>query len=84
MERFPNTWAKQLSLAEFATNNAKNKSTGFTPFFLNSSEDPTVRATLISGGSLGTNQVVTEAIDRLKEALRDAKTNLTTVKQRMK
>ena len=59
-------------------NNTENRSTGFTPFFLNSGEDPTVPATLISGGSSGINQAVTEAIDRLKEALRDAKTNLTT------
>ena len=31
-----NDWAKLLPMAEFAYNNAKNTSTGYTPFELNS------------------------------------------------
>ncbi len=30
-----NNWARLLPIAEFAYNNAKNASTGFTPFELN-------------------------------------------------
>ena len=30
-----NNWARLLTMAEFAYNNAKNASTGYTPFELN-------------------------------------------------
>ena len=84
VERFPETWAARLGLAEFAANNAENASTGFTPFFLNSGEDPMVPTTLMSGTSSATTQTVTETLDRMKEALVDAQTNLTAAQQRMK
>ena len=74
----------QLSLAEFAANNAENVSTGFTPFFLNSGEEPAVPTTLLGGSSSTTNQAVADTLDRLKEALGDARTNLTAAQHRMK
>ena len=37
-----NDWARLLSMAEFAYNNAKNASTGFTPFELNCGYHPSV------------------------------------------
>ncbi len=37
-----NDWARLLPMAEFAYNNAKNTSTGYTPFELNCSFHPRV------------------------------------------
>ena len=37
-----NDWARLLSIADFAYNNAKNASTGYTPFELNSGYHPCV------------------------------------------
>ena len=34
VERHPHEWSNQLSLAEFAANNAVNMSTGYSPFYL--------------------------------------------------
>ena len=45
-------WSKRLSIAEFAANNAINVLMGYTPFFLNSGENPTLPEHLvISQGS---------------------------------
>ena len=76
VELHPHTWSKRLSVAEFATNNAINVSTGYTPFYLNAGEDPTLPENLLFPPGSTSNQVVQEAIGRMKEALDDAKLNL--------
>ena len=82
VERRPSTWATQLSLAEFAANNAINSSTGFTPFFLNNGDNPKLPQGLMIPST--SNQAVTETIDRMRGALEDAKANLETAQQNMK
>ena len=84
VERHPHTWSDQLSLAEFAANNAESSSTGFTPFHLNSGQDPLIPSTLIGTQIPVTNQAVTDTMDRMREALGEAKTNLTAANERTK
>ena len=77
-------WSKRLSIAEFATNNAINVSTGYTPFFLNSGENPILPKHLVISPGSTSNQAVKEAISRMKEALSDAKSNLAKAQEQMK
>lgn len=44
----PDNWDQFLPALEFAFNNTKNSSTGFTPFFLNSGSDPLTSASLLA------------------------------------
>ena len=78
------TWSKRLSVAEFAANNAINMSTGYTPFYLHAGEDPTLPENLLVPPGSTSNQVVQEAIGRMKEALDDAKLNLVKAQERTK
>ncbi|POM67421.1 Pol protein, partial [Phytophthora palmivora] len=45
----PRSWSDQLSMIEFALNNAVHASTGFTPFYLNGLRHPQVPLTLRGG-----------------------------------
>ena len=72
----PSTWSQRLSIAEFATNNAINVSTGYTPFYLNAGENPALLENLLIPLGSTSNQSVQEVICRMKEALDDAKLNL--------
>ena len=84
VELHPHVWSKRLSIAEFAANNAINVSTGYTPFFLNSGENPTLPEHLVISQGSTSNQAVKEAISRMKEALSDAKSNLAKAQEQMK
>ena len=84
VELHPHMWSKRLSIAKFAANNAINVSTGYTPFFLNSGENPTLPEHLVISPGSTSNQAVKEAISRMKEALSDAKSNLAKAQEQMK
>ena len=85
IEHRPSTWVSQLPLVEFAANNAVNVSTGYSPFYLNQGSHPIVPNTLLAKGEPEvSNVVVKEALERMKTALVDAKSNLTTAQQCMK
>ena len=84
VELHPHVLSKRLSIAEFAANNATNVSTGYTPFFLNSGENPTLPEHLVMSHGSTSNQAVKEAISRMKEALSDAKSNLAKAQEQMK
>ena len=84
VELHPHVWSKCLSIAEFAANNAINVLTGYTQFFLNSGENPTLREYLVISPGSTSNQAEKEAISRMKEALRDAKSNLAKAQEQMK
>ena len=84
VELHPHMWSKRLSIAVFAANNAINVSTGYTPFFLNSGEHPTLLEHLMISPGSTSNQAVKEAINRMKEALSDAKSNLAKAQEQMK
>ena len=78
MERYPSSWSSQLSIAEFAANNAVNASTGYSPFYLNSGMHPSVPASLLLPADAPTseNQSVSETMQRLRDAISQAKTHL--------
>ena len=48
----PQTWSQYLTLAEFATNNAVNVATGYSPFYLNVGDHPLVPSALMHGGGV--------------------------------
>ena len=84
VERNPHTWVKQLALAEFAANNTVNASTGYTPFFLEAGQDPTVPMSLLGPQVQTKNQAVNDMVDRMKEALESAHENIKSAQMRMK
>ena len=83
VERNPAGWVKQLALAEFAANNAVNASTGYTPFFLETGQDPTVPTSLLRSQKTG-NPAVNEMVERMKVALESARENIQHAQTRMK
>ena len=78
VELHPSTWSQRLTIAEFTANNAENASTGFTHFYLKGGQNPLISNILLGTTIPANNQVVTNIMERLKKALGDAKTNLTT------
>ena len=71
--------------AEFTVNNAVNVSTGYSPFYLNQGTDPLVPNTLLAKGEPKvSNEVLKEALEQMKMALVNAKSNLTMVQQCIK
>ena len=77
-------WSKRLSLAEFVTNNSITVSKGYTAFLLNTREHPTLLEHLVISIGSTSNHAVKEAINRMKDALDDAKRNLVNAQERMK
>ena len=57
---------------------------GYTPFFLNNGENPTLLEHLVISPGSTSNQAVKEAISQMKEALNDAKCNLAKAQEQMK
>ena len=84
VELHTHVWSKRLCIAEFAAYNAINVSTGYTPFFLSSGENPTLLEHLLISPGSTSNQAVKEAISKMKEALSDAKSNLDKAQEQMK
>ena len=84
VDRNPSIWVKQLPLAEFAANNAVNASTGFTPFFLETGQDPVVPMSLLGTQVQTKNQAVNDMVDRMKVALETARDNIHKAQERMK
>ena len=84
VERNPRTWVQQLPLAEFAANNAVNASTGYTPFYLETGQDPAVPMSLLESSVRTRNQAVNDMADRMKVALVSARENIHKAQERMK
>ena len=76
VERNPSGWSKQLPLAEFATNNAVNMATGYSPFFLNVGCHPLVPMVVLQGRGKSNVEAVQVMVDRMKTALEEAQANL--------
>ena len=51
-------WKKLFPMTELAINSSVNRSTGYTPFFLNYGFDPVVPSDLIKGNELVQNKSV--------------------------
>ena len=65
-------------LAEFAANNAVNMATGYSPFFLNSSDHPMVPSVFMHGGGVSSQvEAVQTMVDQMKTVLEEAQANLT-------
>ncbi len=85
VERYPSSWSRQLSIAEFVANNSVNASTGYSPFYLNTGMHPQVpHSLLISSPPQSANQSVQETMRRLHEAIGLAKAHLQSAQRRMK
>ena len=69
VEVHPHTRSNYLSLAEFATNNAVNASTGYSPFVLNVGETLTLPESLVVSQGSSMNQVVADALSTKKKLL---------------
>ena len=85
MSRDTQTWSQYLALAEFAANNAVNVATGYSPFFLNSSDHPLVHSVFMHGGGVSSQvEVVQTMVDQMKTGLEEAQANLTVTQSRAK
>ena len=76
-------WDEHLATAELAINNAKQASTGFSPFYLNFGQEvqlPLDRA--IAGLRPTTNPVAADRISRLKAELERARSNIEAAQRR--
>jgi len=72
-----NNWDQYLTAAEFAYNNAKQASTGMSPFFLVTGQNPLVPATLLNPTVDETNvQSTKDFIDNQAELIKKATDNL--------
>ena len=85
IEHRPSTWVYQLPLAKFTVNNAITVSTGYSPFYLNQGSHPLAPNTLLAKGKPKVSiEAIKEALEWMKTALVDAKSNLTVAQQWMK
>ena len=82
VERNPSEWSRNLSLAEFAANNAVNVATGYSPFFLNSGDHPIIPTAILQGGKECQVEAVQIMVERMKTALEEAQTNLSYAQNR--
>lgn len=73
LERYSTEWSSHLSLVEFASNNATNASTSYTPFNLNSGTNPVIPLCLMSESLKVHNETVSEILDRRKQSLEHAR-----------
>jgi hypothetical protein len=79
-------WDQHLHLAEFAVNNSKNATTGFTPFFLNYGHELKSPIDIATASLRGQPQISNQAADdfseRLRTALETAKNNIEAAQKR--
>jgi hypothetical protein len=76
-------WDEHLAVAELAINNAKQASTGFTPFYLNYGQEVQLPLDQAVAGLLPSNNPeAAERIRRLKADLARARTNIEHAQQR--
>jgi hypothetical protein len=79
----PNNWDEHLAAAEFAMNNARNRSTGQTPFFLNYHRHPRTPLQRELGLTVKVPAATASAAD-LQDALARAKRDMEAAQQRQK
>jgi len=80
-----NDWDKHLTPAEFAYNNSKQTSTGFTPFYLNYGRNPETPATLMAQFDINNgiaNQAAADFIQQWQSDIALAKEHLAAAQQR--
>jgi hypothetical protein len=77
-------WDEQLTGAEFAYNNAKQASTGFTPFKLATGQDPTVPSGLMEDIDDVNVPSTSNFVQEIQENIQRASENLTQAQARQK
>ena len=71
--------------AEFEVNNAINVATRYSPFFLNSGDQPLVPSVIMHGGDVSSQvEAMQTMVDRMKTALEEAQANLTVAQSQAK
>ena len=84
-ERHPQTWSQCLALVEFAANNDVNVATVYSPFFLNSGDQPLVPSVFMHGRDVSSQvEAMQTMVDRIKTVLEEAQANLTVAQSRAK
>lgn len=80
VNRRQDDWDHHLTAIELAYNNSKQLSTGFTPFFLNYGQHPTLPLTTATASNdrvgVGTNAAAEELLEQLMESLGVARKNV--------
>ena len=69
-------WKTHLATVEFAINSLPNRSTGYSPFYLNYGYHPVVPTELIKGDELMRNENVSNFVQRLSDVWKVARQNL--------
>ena len=72
----PRNWKNLLPTIELAINSSPNRSTGYTPFFLNYGFQPTVPAELLGGNEIVKQESVGQFVDRLRKVWEVARRRL--------
>lgn len=81
-------WDELLPLVEFAMNSAVNRSTGFSPFYLNYGREPLTPAAMLHGldgktSGAHSNARAEELVQRIADALKAAKEKLAKAQESM-
>jgi transposase InsO family protein len=71
-----NDWDEMLPLAEFAYNNSKQVSTGFSPFYLNTGQHPGLPSSSVAPAATNGNATAEEMLERLFSDLKVAEANV--------
>ena len=76
MDQKQNDWDQHLALVEFAYNNSKQASTGFSPFYLNYGQHPFLPSSLLIPTSSNSNAAAEDLLEQLFNNLKIAESNV--------
>ena len=78
VDKKQNDWDQHLTMVEIAYNNSKQASTGFSPFFLNSGQHPTLPLSTpsLAPSDPPTNASAEQLLQQLTQSLEEAMTNV--------
>ena len=77
-------WTKLLPTIQFAANSSPNRSTGYTPFFLNFGQHPTTPLQLLDSTISTKTETVNTFLNRLRTQFQKARDNMRIAADRMK
>ena len=77
-------WTKLLPTIQFAANSSPNRSTGYTPFFLNFGQHPTSPLQLLDSTISTKTEAVNSFLNRLRTQFQKARDNMKIAADQMK